>query len=63
MPTTSMSNRSAVSRRGFLKVSVAVTGGLFVSLHLDWPVLLGNPRSRRSILRMPSFTFGLMARS
>ena len=39
MPTASISNHSAVSRRGFLKVSAAVTGGLFVSLHLDCPAL------------------------
>jgi isoquinoline 1-oxidoreductase beta subunit len=39
MPTASISNHSTVSRRGFLKVSAAVTGGLFVSLHLDWPAL------------------------
>jgi isoquinoline 1-oxidoreductase subunit beta len=39
MPTASISNHSAVSRRGFLKVWAAVTGGLFVSLHLDWPAL------------------------
>src|SRR2546430_13555620 len=43
MPTASISNHSAVSRRGFLKVSAAVTGGLFVSLHLDWPALAQQP--------------------
>src|SRR6266403_5397680 len=43
MPTASISNHSAVSRRGFLKVSAAVTGGLFVSLHLDWPALPQEP--------------------
>jgi isoquinoline 1-oxidoreductase beta subunit len=43
MPTASISNHSAVSRRGFLKVSAAVTGGLLVSLHLDWPALAQQP--------------------
>ena len=43
MPTASMSNQSAVSRRGFLKVSAALAGGLFVSLHLDWPTLAQQP--------------------
>src|SRR5438132_13873768 len=43
MPTASISNHSAVSRRGFLKVSAAVTGGLFVSLHLDCPALAQQP--------------------
>src|SRR3989454_5116675 len=43
MPTASISTHSAVSRRGFLKVSAAVTGGLFVSLHLDWPALAQQP--------------------
>src|SRR5947199_4455474 len=36
MATASMSNHSAVSRRGFLKLSTAAAGGLLVSLHLDW---------------------------
>src|SRR3989442_2374495 len=43
MPPASISNHFAVSRRGFLKVSAAVTGGLFVSLHLDWPALAQQP--------------------
>src|SRR3989442_6808149 len=43
MPPASISNHFAVSRRGFLKVSAAVTGGLFVSLHLDWPALPQEP--------------------
>jgi isoquinoline 1-oxidoreductase subunit beta len=43
MPTASISTHSAVSRRGFLRVSAAVTGGLFVSLHLDWPALAQQP--------------------
>src|SRR5438309_9697875 len=37
MPTASISNHSAVSRRGFLKVSGAAAGGLFLSLHLAEP--------------------------
>src|SRR5437667_778319 len=37
MPTASISNHSAVSRRGFLKVPAAATGVMLVSLHLDWP--------------------------
>src|SRR5881398_1051906 len=36
MPTASMSNHYAVSRRGFLKLSTAAAGSLLVSLHLDW---------------------------
>src|SRR5437667_1966976 len=43
MPTASISNHSAVSRRGFLKVPAAATGVMLVSLHLDWPALAQQP--------------------
>jgi CO/xanthine dehydrogenase Mo-binding subunit len=43
MSTASVSTQRAVSRRGFLKVSASLAGGLFVSLHLDWPTLAQQP--------------------
>jgi isoquinoline 1-oxidoreductase beta subunit len=43
MATASISNQSAVSRRGFMKVSATLAGGLFVSLHLDWPTIAQQP--------------------
>ena len=43
MATAYISNHSVVSRRGFLKVSATVAGGLLVSLHLDWPALAQQP--------------------